>query len=139
MAGNGSIKAADAMAEFQAALNVRAHRQQLIASNIANADTPNYKATDVDFKSALDAALSGKQAGAPGVMRTDARHLATAPSSPFATATGYRTEKQASVDGNTVDMDTERAAFAENALQYEATLTFINHHFRMMQQAVSGQ
>lgn len=138
MAADGLIKSTDATAYFQAALDVRARRQEVIASNIANADTPNYKATDVDFKRALDAAVSGRNLGGAGMARTDPRHIATAPSSPFATATGYRTEKQASIDGNTVDMDVERASFAENAMQYEATLTFINYQFRMMQQAVSA-
>lgn len=122
------------------ALNLRSQRQELLASNIANADTPNYKARDIDFKSALDAALSGKSEGALAMARTRAGHL---PGQNEAGASGagvrYRSEFQGAVDGNTVNMDIERAAFAENALQTEALLTFINGRFRSLSSAIQGQ
>ena len=124
------------------ALGVRGYRQELLASNIANADTPHYKARDVDFKSALNTALGGR--GTPTVesvtlARTQAGHLGSNGDSPFGGAVKYRSEYQGAVDGNTVNMDVERAAFAENALQVEALLTFINHRFRSMTTAIQGQ
>lgn len=123
----------------QAALSLRAYRQQVLASNVANADTPNYKARDIDFRAALQGALGGRSP-ALGMARTAGAHLpgadpATRPGGPLQ----YRTETQSSVDGNTVDLDTERAQFAENSIHYEASLTFINNYLRMMQSAVQGQ
>ena len=120
----------------QTALNLQAHRQQLIASNIANADTPHYKARDLDFKASLQGALGG---GSLNLLRTDARHLPVANGGPAGARLAYRTETQSSVDGNTVDMDVERAAFAENAVQYEASVTFINGMLRNIQSALQSQ
>lgn len=122
----------------QTALNLRAYRQQLLSSNIANADTPNYKARDVDFEKALSGALSMRLAPV-ALATTDAGHMDGASASPFASMTQYRSELQSSVDGNTVDMDVERAAFAENALHYEASITFINGLLRSMQTAMQSQ
>jgi flagellar basal-body rod protein FlgB len=139
----------------RAALNVRSVRQEMLASNIANADTPHYKARDIDFKSALDSALGGRIQSGSGMQRTSSahfpandkmglsqtaeRHLPGESGNPFAHSTLYRTEYQSAVDGNTVNMDVERAAFAENAIQMEAMMTFINHRFRSLSTAVQGQ
>lgn len=121
------------------ALNARAYRQELLASNIANADTPNFKAKDIDFKGALEGALSGRMAGDRGLTLTSPRHLSGAPSQAFGDAVKYRTEFQPSVDGNTVNMDVERAAFAENAVQMEAMLTFIRGDLNTLQLAMQSQ
>lgn len=121
------------------ALNARACRQELLASNIANADTPNYKARDIDFKGALEGALAGRTEGALGLARTSARHLGSENSQAFAAAVKYRTEFQPNVDGNTVNMDIERAAFAENAVQMEAMLTFIRGDLSTLQAAMQSQ
>ena len=122
----------------QAALNARAYRQQVIASNIANADTPNFKARDVDFREALAGALGGKTS-ALALKTTAQRHLPGAAATPLEASLKYRQEEQGAVDGNTVNMDTERAAFAENSVQYQASVTFINGLLRSMQMAVQGQ
>lgn len=122
----------------QTALGLRAQRQQLIASNIANADTPNFKARDIDFKSALANALGGKGGQLP-LTQTAARHLQPAGSSGFNLQVQYRGEIQSSVDGNTVNLDAERAQFAENAVQYEAAVTFISSRLRSLQTAIQGQ
>lgn len=127
---------------YRTALNLRSHRQELLASNIANADTPHYKARDIDFKSALGAALGrgGTDAAAQlDMARTQAGHLAGEGSGPYGAATKYRAEYQGAVDGNTVNMDVERAAFAENALQVEALITFINKRFQGLERAIQGQ
>lgn len=122
----------------QSALNIQAHRQQLLASNIANADTPNYKARDIDFREALKGAVGGRL-GPLALSTTRSGHLGANFANPLDSYTRYRTETQSSVDGNTVNMDTERAAFAENAVHYEASINFINGLLRSMQTAISGQ
>jgi len=122
----------------QSALNLQAQRQQLLASNIANADTPNYKARDIDFREALKGAVGGRL-GALALSTTNDEHIAASGGSALDGLAKYRTELQSSVDGNTVNMDVERAAFAENAIHYEASITFINGLLRSMQTAISGQ
>ncbi|MDI6750036.1 MAG: flagellar basal body rod protein FlgB [Pseudomonadota bacterium] len=127
---------------FRHALGVRGYRQELLASNIANADTPHYKARDLDFKAALGAALgNGSSPSVPPVQleRTQPGHLGGNGASPFAGAMRYRAEYQGAVDGNTVNMDVERAAFAENAMQIEALIAFVNHRFRAMSSALQSQ
>lgn len=128
----------DTLRFHQTALNARAYRQQVIASNIANADTPNFKARDVDFREALTGALGGATRGLP-LKTTAQRHIAGADANPLEASLKYRNEVQGAVDGNTVNMDTERAAFAENSVQYQASVTFINGLLRSMQMAVQGQ
>ncbi len=123
----------------QTALNLQAHRQQLIASNIANADTPNYKARDVDFRSALQGALNTARGGGVALATTRPGHIDGGSAPTLESLTGYRPELQSAVDGNTVNMDVERAAFAENALHYEASVTFINGMLRSMNTAITGQ
>ena len=124
---------------YQKALNLRAYRQELLASNIANADTPNYKARDIDFKSALSNVLSGRMNGGVDLSRTAAGHQPGTDAGPYAGNQKYRTEYQASADGNTINMDVERAAFAENALHVEALLTFLRVDLKQMQTAVTSQ
>ncbi|QYF92009.1 flagellar basal body rod protein FlgB [Massilia sp. PAMC28688] len=131
----------------ETALSLRAQRQQLLASNIANADTPNYKARDIDFASALKNAVAqkaGEASAPPAVMaRTQAGHLgntgASADFLPNGTPIQYRMAAQGSADNNTVDMDVERNQFADNALRYEAAVTFINSQIRGMITAIQGQ
>lgn len=118
----------DEMFQFhQVALNLRAARQELIASNIANADTPNYKAKDIDFSSALKGALGGTSATLQ-LEATAAKHLSggEAGETVLGAPVQYRVPVQPSADGNTVDMDVERAQFADNALRYEASVRFVS-------------
>ncbi len=123
----------------QNALNLRAYRQEVLAGNIANADTPNYKARDMNFRDALLGAQTEVQ-NKLAMAATSVGHMQPKDSSQPADAyLKYRGESQSAVDGNTVDMDTERAAFAENAVKYEASLTFINGQIRSMQQAIQNQ
>ena len=106
-----------------AALALRSQRLSLLASNIANAATPNYKARDIDFGKALDMAT-----GAGG--DADAAAAAT---------TAYRVPLQSSLDGNTVELSTEQTAFAENAVQYRTTLSFLQDRIATVMQAVKGE
>nr|WP_314861262.1 flagellar basal body rod protein FlgB [uncultured Undibacterium sp.] len=126
----------DYMRFHQLALSVRGQRQQLLASNIANADTPNYKARDIDFGSAMHAAL-GKTNGAQDLTKTAQAHLSQ-PGTVAGLPPAYRKEVQGSVDGNTVDMDVERNEFTENALRYEASLTIINMQIKGLLSAIQG-
>jgi flagellar basal-body rod protein FlgB len=123
---------------YQDAANLRAHRQQLIASNIANADTPKYKARDISFKDALGSAVAGTPVNTAGRLATSAPNHIASPQGAGAAPALYRTAVQGSVDGNTVDMDVERSQFAANAIHYEANLTFINEQIRLMRAAIQG-
>lgn len=126
---------------MQKALSLRAYRQELLASNIANADTPYYKARDLDFRAALDNAVQGRKTSLGGLelARTANAHMAGDNSGLLGGDVKYRSEYQSAVDGNTVNMDIERSAFAENAVQLEALLTFTQHKFRGLTQAIQGQ
>ena len=124
----------------QNALNLRAYRQELLASNIANADTPHYKARDIDFKSALSKMMAGKAEQGPLQMtRTSSGHLSGDQANPLNAYTQYRSEYQSAVDGNTVNMDIERSAFAENSVHMEALLNFINGDLKKLQTALTSQ
>lgn len=121
----------------RAALDAMNYRQVLLASNIANADTPHFKARDIDFKAALETAVAQRHSGNVGMVATSSGHIVDSAASSFTDALRYRTEFQPSVDGNTVNMDIERSAFAENSMRMEAVLTFINSQFKEMQLAMS--
>ncbi len=120
------------------ALKLRAFRQQVLASNIANADTPNYKAVDIDFASEMKRIMAGG-AGAVQPARTDPRHLSGSAGNPFGAHVMYRTDVQGNIDGNTVNMDMERAQFAENALRYEASLRVLNTEIQHIKSALRTQ
>lgn len=117
--------------EFNAqALTLRAERQRVIASNIANADTPGYQAREMDFPRALRAA-TGVAGTEPRLATTQPGHLAIGARGGMGASTlGFAAASQTNLDGNGVDMDRERASFAENAVKYEATLRFINGQVR---------
>jgi len=104
------------------ALNVRSQRARLLADNLANADTPNYKAKDIDFRSAL------QQASQKNGFRPETTHQAHIPlqSGPASGTVQYRIPLQASLDGNTVDPEVENGKFADNAVRYQASLEFLN-------------
>ena len=115
------------------ALVVRAERQRVIASNIANADTPGYVARDVNFREAMAQATGN--ASQPGAV-------------PLASSTGqlgggstlaYAPQSQPSMDGNSVDLDRERSNFVDNSVRYESTLRFINGQSKTILSAIQGQ
>ena len=124
------------------ALSLRSQRQELLASNIANADTPNYKARDIDFSNALQGAMARASQPNGQLATTAPKHIANGPLDGKTLADGtpvlYRTVTQGAVDGNTVDMETERTQFADNGLRYEAGITMINQQIRNMLSAVQG-
>ncbi len=120
-------------------LVLRAQRQQVLASNIANADTPGYVARDFDFAKALQSAQGGVRTGTV-VTASHPQHMRLAHAeagSPDRMA--YAVQTQPALDRNSVDMDRERANFADNAIRYESTLRFINGHVKTMLSAITGQ
>lgn len=122
----------------QTALNLRSARQELLASNISNADTPNYKARDIDFASALRGALGAAPERLP-IAQTSVAHLdGITSNSVLGAPVLYRRPLQPSADGNTVDMDVERAQFADNALRYEASVKFAGDQLKEILAAVQG-
>jgi len=131
--------------DFQAqALSLRSERQRLIASNIANADTPGYVAREMNFAQALKEA-TGTASGAAVLKTSQAGHIGggadgTVASNRSAEANlAYAAPSQTNLDRNTVDMDRERASFADNTVKYEATLRFINSNVRTTLSAITGQ
>lgn len=137
--------------DFQAkALVLRADRQRIIASNIANADTPGYVARDLDFKDALASATgqstdrispAGNANNAPNNTSSHARHFALQASTASLGNRNleYASASQPAMDNNSVDMDRERATFVDNAVRYEATLRFINGQAKTLLSAIQGQ
>ena len=117
------------------ALKVRARRTEVLASNMANADTPGFKARDIDFK----AALSQAQHQMHQPTQTRAGHLPGTSAGMPGGESLYRIPLQPSLDGNTVDIQTEQAAFAENAVQYQASLRFLTGKFQGLQRAIKGE
>jgi flagellar basal-body rod protein FlgB len=134
----------DFLSFHQNALRVRGQRQELIAANIANADTPNFKARDIDFKAAMQSAMTGVSKQEFKTTKTSEQHLDGLPSNSNTATSGapgeslFRPIIQGSVDGNTVDMDVERNQFADNGIRYEASLTLINAQLKQMLAAVQG-
>ena len=126
------------------ALDVRARRGELIANNLANADTPGYQARDLDFRQAMAraAGASSPSGPTPGVhlSTTNAGHIGGATSANAAADPDlkYRIPLAPALDGNTVDAQVEQANFAENAVRYQATLTFLNSKFRGLLTAILG-
>ena len=120
------------------ALTLRSERQRLIASNIANADTPGYVAREMNFAQALKEATGAGQPAA-WLAASQPGHIATGASGGTYSTLAYATPSQTNLDRNTVDMDRERAAFADNAVRYEATLRFINGEGKTMLAAIQGQ
>lgn len=121
------------------ALMVESRRTELLASNLANADTPNYKARDIDFKQALAAA--GASSGTSlALQTTQPGHQSTEAGASAAAEPGveYRVPMAPALDGNTVDEQLEQSAFAENSVRYQATLTILNSKLRSLMTAITG-
>jgi flagellar basal-body rod protein FlgB len=139
--------------DFQAkGLMLRSERQRILASNIANADTPGFAGRDINFKEAMnkatgsggkDLSLAHSETVLPNVNKTHPRHLAIANrlegSEIDRSELDYTVQTQPSMDRNSVDLDRERAAFADNTIRYEATLRFITGSTKTLISAITGQ
>jgi flagellar basal-body rod protein FlgB len=108
------------------ALQLRAERTKVLASNLANESTPGYQARDIDFAASLDAALAEQSGGAGLSLSTGSADLM------------YRVPNHHSQDGNTVELGVEQAAFSQNVSEFQTSLTFINMKLRGLKQAIEG-
>ncbi|WP_043307890.1 flagellar basal body rod protein FlgB [Pseudomonas sp. ML96] len=134
-----SISFESALGIHETALGFRARRAEVLSNNIANADTPNYKARDLDFSAVL-AEQSEKQSGKQfGLNRTDTRHIAADGIELADPALRYRTPFHPSIDQNSVDMQQEQANYTENAVQFQASFTLLNGKFKGLIGALRGE
>ncbi|AIA70551.1 flagellar basal-body rod protein [Pectobacterium atrosepticum SCRI1043] len=125
----------DASLRFQQeALNLRAQRQEILAANIANADTPGYQARDIDFASQLSKTMEQGRVNGTGIAlkTTSVRHIPAQSFQPPELDLLYRVPDQPALDGNTVDMDRERTNFADNSLKYQTNLTVLGGQIKGM-------
>lgn len=126
-----------ALGLHEKALGFRAERASVLANNMANADTPNYKARDLDFASVLEAQQGG---GSPAVSvaRTHSGHLQAESLVDQAAGLRYRLPQQPSIDGNTVETQAEQARYTQNAIDFQASFTFLNGKFKGLMTALRG-
>lgn len=126
-----------ALGLHEQALHFRADRAAVLANNIANADTPNYQARDLDFASVLEAQQTGGDRPFQAA-RTHARHLDVEGFIDQAAGLRYRLPNQPSVDGNTVEVQAEQARYTQNAIDFQASFTFLNSKFKGLMTALRG-
>ena len=115
------------------ALNLRAKRNEILASNIANAATPNFKAKDLDFEKMIEVKM-----GLGKVKVTDGRHIPLA-TGPNDTGVGFRQNITPSQDGNTVELHVEQMQFSENVIRYQSSLEFLNSKIAGLKMAIKGE
>jgi len=125
----------DAFGIHERALLLRSQRAEVLAANLANADTPGYKARDIDFKSMLASEVNT----AARVRTTSPMHIQPDRDLVPASELLYRTPMQPSLDGNTVDTEREHTAFSANAIEYQASLTFISDKIGAIRKALRGE
>ena len=129
----------NALGIHEQALGLRVQRAEVLANNLANADTPGFKARDLDFKAILGNQMSGKgMAESMSMEVTNGRHLPHGQEGGDA-ALLYRTPNQPSVDGNTVDTQTETAEFMKNTLQFQSSFQFLSGKFKSLTSAIKGE
>jgi len=128
----------NALGVHESALRLRAQRAGLLASNLANADTPGYKARDMDFKQALTSRLNDRSADLP-MSSTRSGHVRISRGGLGETETLYRTPNQPSVDGNSVEEQVEHAEFMKNNLEFQTSFTFLNSKFKSLTKAIRGE
>ena len=121
-----SISFDSALGIHEKALGFRAQRAEVLASNIANADTPNYKARDLDFAAVLAEQSANTPRGSAGPARTHSRHIPAESVAMGSASLAYRIPSHPSIDQNTVDVQVEQSTYAENAVNFQASFTFLN-------------
>ncbi len=128
-----------ALGASEVALRLRSQRAEVLSGNLANADTPNFKARDFDFHAALNNAMASQSSPA-GINRTQSRHFdAGASANGGVGQLSYRTPTQPSIDGNTVDEHTEHAEFMANSLEFQTAFTLLNSRFKGLLSAIRGE
>lgn len=134
-----AISFSNALGIHEQALGLRVERAEILANNLANADTPGFKARDLDFKAILGNEMSGKGVAEPLQMdTTNGKHLAQGHDAGSA-ALLYRTPHQPSIDGNTVDTQQETAEYMKNTLHFQSSFQFLNSKFKGLSSAIKGE
>lgn len=133
-----SISFDRALGIHQQALGFRSQRAEVLANNIANADTPNYKARDLEFATVLAEQSAKPQRGPVNLNRTDSRHIAADGIQVGEADLAYRTPFHPSIDQNTVDLQIEQSNYAENSVQFQASFTLLNSKFKGLVTALRG-
>jgi flagellar basal-body rod protein FlgB len=119
------------------AIEAGARRLELIAGNMANADTPGFKARDIDFRATMQSLLAGPEGGATTLRRTHAGHQSE-PGGALSAEPLYRVPNHPALDGNTVDTELEQTAFAEASVRYQASLDFLDARIQGLRKALRG-
>ncbi|MBC9250398.1 flagellar basal-body rod protein FlgB [Pseudomonas alcaligenes] len=134
-----SISFESALGIHEKALNFRAQRAEVLSNNIANADTPNYRARDLDFSAVLAEQNEKAQGKQISLSRTDSQHIPADGLELADPALRFRTPFHPSIDQNTVDMQQEQSNYAENAVQFQASFTLLNSKFKGLVSALRGE
>ncbi|MGB3620554.1 flagellar basal body rod protein FlgB [Ketobacter sp. MCCC 1A13808] len=121
----------------QQALELRSMRANVLANNIANADTPGYKARDIDFQEMLKSRL-GETSDSVGINGTHSGHQLTTPQGNTMTGLKFRTPTQPSIDGNTVDAQVEKTQFVQNTIEFQTAFEFMNGKVKSLLTAIRG-
>ena len=122
---------------YEQAIELRHERQKMLTNNIANADTPGYKARDFDFASELQKAVDqGSSGNQLALSQTSGRHIQRQVGGGVSVDVGYRVPAQPSLDGNTVEMDRERAAFSDNSVRYQAAVSMLDSRIQGLKSAM---
>lgn len=117
----------------------RSKRAEILASNIINADTPNYKAKDLDFNNILNSSKKVASFKTVSVSTTHTAHIVANLSNPFSSQTKFRIPEHSSLDGNTVDAHVEKSKFAENAVRYQISLSMLNNKIQGLISTLRGE
>ena len=117
----------------------RSKRAEILASNIINADTPNYKAKDLDFNNILNSNKNVFSIKPVSVNTTHTEHITENKSNPFSSQTKFRIPEHSSLDGNTVDAHVEKSKFAENAVRYQISLSMLNNKIQGLISTLRGE
>jgi flagellar basal-body rod protein FlgB len=135
-----SINFDSALGIHETALSFRAQRAEVLANNMANADTPNFKARDLDFSALLSQqAAKANGGGAPKLNRTNVQHIEADGVAMDEAVLGYRIPSAPSIDQNTVDAQVEQANYAENSIAFQASFTLLNNRFKGLVSALRGE
>ena len=117
----------------------RAQRAEILASNIINADTPNYKAKDLDFNEIFNLNKNAPSVNSVSLKTSHSNHLSNDINNAFSLQTKYRIPENASLDGNTVDSHIEKGKFAENAVRYQISLSMLNNKIQGLINTLKGE
>lgn len=134
-----SINFSKALGIHEQALGFRAQRAEVLANNIANADTPHYKARDLDFSSVLASQAERLADGGNALQRTHAQHINAEGMELADPALRFRNPHHAAIDQNSVDLQVEQSNYAENAVQFQASFTLLNNKFKGLITALRGE